>query len=255
MKLTFIYIFVLLVLVGVVSAQGRSPLVQEPTYGCSIKYPQLDYIPFNTNLELNWHLSNASNGVPLKNNSHMCNFQLYLPNGTHIIDEHNVNYDRNDNEFTYIINKSYLTKSSHSYVFQCNSTLSGCAVEDTIYMENSKPGTTAGILSIFIFLIALPLVVFLSPFLFKNNLQSEYAKLFFKRGAFFLASILTLGTGASMLTIAKQYAPALYPDVLGVFRLLGTLCLIVTFYLLFGTFKDYTDARRIQKEQERGLHE
>jgi hypothetical protein len=106
---------------GIVSA---APPFQQPTVvteGYDIEYPKIEYVKLYNALNLSFHVYNASNGVPITNESTRCGFQLYNNTGHEIIALDYINktygiYDWN----IYIDGNNFSKTGVYYYIFQCN---------------------------------------------------------------------------------------------------------------------------------------
>lgn len=191
----------LISLISFISAQP--PFAQTGTFteGYEIKYPPFSTFKQNTDVTLNFHVFNITNGVPIDNSSTNCYLHIYLSQGTQEY-ETEVSHSNTNviNEWEINVDKGNFTASGDgAYVIQCNSTILGGF--ESVSFEITKSGKTIS------FNLFLPLVVilFFSMLCFIFGVTSKENKIM-KYTLFSLAVVMAYVGIQYTLIVVQDYS-------------------------------------------------
>jgi len=264
-------IFLLLLVLFLPLVIAVPPFVQtsEQTVGLIIQYPPIDSIVVDQDYKFYFHIFNASNGIPVNNDSISCNFHLYNSNGSHIITASIPHEDQDVvNEWEMKVLGGNFTTGHYDFIVQCNSsTLGGYdVVPFTVSRTGEMLTTQASILYIGLFAILLlffVLIIYFIGSLPDDNKQDEEGQLISIGWMKYLRS--TLMFFEWMLLIAIFYLTSnlafaylqeeLFANILFViFKIsLGITPLIVIvwfFWIFISIMKD----KKLKKLMESGLY-
>lgn len=158
------FIFCLIFLIGVVSAQPPFETNINTNDGLQVFYPQFENIQKNSTFMLHVHITNISNGMPLANTNIDCFVHLYNTTGDHTFESLTLTKDANGYDHEIFIDEGNFTDiGDHAFFIWCNNTFYGGSVRGTFLVTESGIEMTEGrsILSIGL-LIILVLFFFIS---------------------------------------------------------------------------------------------
>lgn len=182
MNKKFLFLLALLIIPLVVA---QPPFEQAPQFGEGyiIQYPQIGIARINTDFNVNMHLFNISNGVPIDNSTTGCVLHLYNPQGQDILEtvvQHEDNTAIKNEWEINIKGGNFSTPGDYHYTMQCNSTATSLGGFATVGFEVNAQGrdynTATGLIyvTIYLFLIAalglFLYIFFITPY---NNPSDE----------------------------------------------------------------------------------
>lgn len=230
---------VLFFLVGIFAQIGLAiPPIKQTNTGSSgylLETPQHDLILLNTTTNIQVHVFNISNGMPIKNTSTTCYLHLYNRTNNHILDmeqrkiEHTFDFEFN------IAGGNFTEYKTLSLIVQCNDTTAGLGgftsyqvqVVNQSYIDfiyNNMPSSTVqDSLKMIGLVIAICLLAFLFLF-FALNLNEEHFLL--KLMLIFISLFLVMIIPSSFISYGGT-VETLLKLCLWVFRI------FVTYFVIF----------------------
>ena len=124
----FVLLIIFIMFFSIIDAQPPFAQPQNLLGGYEIKIPPFDIFQQNKNVNLNFHLFNLSNGVPIDNSSTDCFLHLYKSNGDQILDIEvpHESFQTINNEWEILIlGNNFSEVGDYGYIIQCNSTSLG----------------------------------------------------------------------------------------------------------------------------------
>lgn len=141
-----------------------------PNIGYQIFYPEFEFVPLNSPIDLHVHLTNISNGLPLNNNQADCFVNLYDNFGSDTFESGSINKDVNGYDYVLFVSQgNHSTLGLHTIDIRCNSSYFGGQAKFSYYVtQNGESLSTAtGIIYFLITLFAFG-VFFLITWIFLN---------------------------------------------------------------------------------------
>lgn len=182
--LIFGVMFLFFSLAFVSSAPPFSTSVTDKTVGIGIGAPMIDVLKVNQSFDFNFHIFNATDGMPLDNSTIQCYFHLYNQTGKHIyyqLAKHDLNSEHLvANEWSIDVTASNLTNNGmYSYIIQCNNSLIGGNSENSfVVTPTGEPLNEIQLYSrIFIILLCISLVILIQWNSSRVNYDSWYNKM------------------------------------------------------------------------------
>lgn len=163
------------------------PFIQQGAFteGYEIKFPPLFTAKQNTDFNINIHVYNQSNGIPIDNSSTSCSLHLYNSLGNQQLESiipHSTEPTANNEWEINIDGGNFTEVGSYAYVIQCNSSSYGGF--ESVGFEVTSTGTDfsveksilyLGLFSILIFLFIINIGVI--PFLPQKNERDDDGKI------------------------------------------------------------------------------
>jgi len=144
--------------------------------GLQIYYPQFNYVPQNTQLYLHIHVSNISNGFPMKNENISCNLHLYNISGQHTY-ENGLNKSENEWDHEITLTKGNFSEiGQHSFYIWCNNSYLGGEAKGIFYVTESGIEITEGRSILIIGLMGILFLFMFASLFVLFNTESYMAK-------------------------------------------------------------------------------
>ena len=161
-KVILLFMFLLMFSFGM----AKQPVqVSTGADALQVFYPDFDYLPQDTAFKLHTHLSNISDGMPLRNTEATCNLHLYYPNGSHST-ESVMGLDGNTWDYELDIARgNFSTLGEHGFYIWCNSTTQGGEAKGTFQVTPTGKELTSGGAIIMVGLLGI-LILFLGVVMF-----------------------------------------------------------------------------------------
>jgi hypothetical protein len=207
-SLLFLSFFSIIILFQVVSSVQPTVTVTSPLVGINIKAPMTDLLKVNKSFDFNFHLFNASDGLPLDNTTIQCYFHLYNSSGDHIYTEIS-NHDLNSDHFvpnewvSRIDGGNFSELGLYAYILQCNNSLIGGNVESPLEV---RPDLAVEILTTsrgILYFGVLFILTILFGFCVYNVTINE--NLGWKLGFLSTAYVILMGLTYSLLSISRAF--------------------------------------------------
>lgn len=149
MKKLFLFMFISLMLLSLVSADKISNVDTGATEGLQIFTPQFEAIKYNTSYNVHIHVSNISTGYPLTNDLVSCYLHLYGSDGSHTY-ERNTPLEKDTNNIDHELTITYgnFTQAGeiNSYYIWCNTTYLGGEVKGSYEITENGRNRPDGII-------------------------------------------------------------------------------------------------------------
>jgi uncharacterized membrane-anchored protein YitT (DUF2179 family) len=158
-NLSALFIFIFLFSFNLIHADPPFAQPQNLLGGYEIKIPPFDTFKQNEDLNLNFHLFNLSNGVPIDNSSTDCFIHLYQSNGIQEleIEVPHESFNTINNEWEILIlGDNFSGIGNYAYIVQCNSSSLGGFESISFSITPSGNSGTANI----VFFIAVIVLLF-----------------------------------------------------------------------------------------------
>lgn len=231
MRFIFFILFVLLLMPFCVAAP-KLPTIISNELGFEIGYPHLGIVSFLSDVDLNFHVFNSTSSVPIISGI-TCYLHLYDYTGEHIYTGQ-TNSVEHQFDYSFIISKSNFTKIGlYPYVLQCNNSLFGGAVSDSLDVKEFSGGENVydpiSGFSVIIFLLVINIAVFFLPFIVKLKSPSTTYVL---KGMLYITSIFLLWFNITLVRVMSLNNVLGIDDFLIAYWWFLTLCCIAGVFIV-----------------------
>ena len=161
-KIILLLLFLLLL---VPIALSIKPLSQTSlsVEGLVIEYPKIEALKLNSDFIFNFHIYNASDGIPRTNRTIDCSFHLYDNTGEHLYVIPRIPWNNDDKEFeAEITGTNFSYAGDYAFITECNNSVQGGFVSVPFIVNlsgvSTSDFTTLGFIILFIVMIGIYLV-------------------------------------------------------------------------------------------------
>ena len=168
-----------IVLVGLFATDVYSAQPQMFTgdVGIEIKLPQIEYLEQNREVHYNFHLYNASNGLPLDNTSVGCLIHLYNETGNHIFTKDVYDITHTWDFEVEIDGGNFSRTGIYSIIFQCNDSVKGGYVSSAVEVTFNGKAPPTDVVKVFFMVVFVALLILviasLINFIFHLNIAKD----------------------------------------------------------------------------------
>jgi hypothetical protein len=154
-KLLMLCLFVSVIIVSAGLVSAKQPIIAggDPTVGFDIKFPPQFTFLDNQDTELDFHVYNATTGLPISSGIG-CYLHLYSSSGDHIYEGYDDTVSHNF-DYSFDINGGNFTRETTGYLIQCNNSQAGGWEEVGILVNRSGYNPDGIMISFFSFLFIL----------------------------------------------------------------------------------------------------
>ena len=202
-------VFFIILAFAVVAVPQPKLAVTSNGGGLEIKYPFFEYVKVNEEMKFQFHLYNATTGVPIGNESTECYFHLYNNSGDHIYVQNNIRKVEHMFDFEVYLNGTNFTvaEQEFSYIMQCNSSSAGGFVSAQFFTTFDGKATKdilgSGSIALLLFLIMVNILLYFLPFV-KNFVKFDITNKLIKRGITTVALFVTMFNFSILATVMDK---------------------------------------------------
>lgn len=267
-KLGVFGVFLVLALFSMAFVSAQPPFAEEggSTFvtGYFIEYTPITIFKINSDIQINAHVFNISNGVRIDNSTTTCVVHLFNQTGFHVINNVNITYDMVGLDWEYVISGgNFTTRGIYAYLITCQdptNELGGfVAVEMLIFNSGVVLETPQAILYIFLSVFVMLLfclslfLTFKTPYSHKVNETGEIIKLtklkYVKLGFIMLDYILFVWVLNMLIGISENFLTlTLFSGFVGfLFQTLNNLALPFSIFIFVLSLFEIIKDTKIQK--------